>query len=129
MVVSKGKARFEFRHVDGGRHLIVDYPAFDGGRGLHADLYLASPADDRMVIATPFRGVPFVLLQPEDQLPAPLPGPCESGSTTSHFARKTRSAFSIGAGESGLTTTLVLGFCIRTGERRAVRIQHRLRLR
>ncbi|MFF9330746.1 DUF2804 family protein, partial [Streptomyces sp. NPDC014776] len=33
VVVSKGKARFEFRHVDGGRHLIVDYPAFDGGRG------------------------------------------------------------------------------------------------
>ena len=31
VVVSKGKARFEFRHVDGGRHLIVDYPAFDGG--------------------------------------------------------------------------------------------------
>ncbi len=54
VVVSKGKARFEFRHVDGGRHLIVDYPAFDGGRGLHADLILASPADDRMVIATPF---------------------------------------------------------------------------
>lgn len=54
VVVSKGKARFEFRHVDGGRHLIVDYPAFDGGRGLHADLFLVSPADDRMVIATPF---------------------------------------------------------------------------
>ncbi|MDV8069802.1 DUF2804 domain-containing protein [Rhodococcus sp. IEGM 1366] len=72
VVVSKGKARFEFRHVDGGRRLIVDYPAFDHGKGLHADLFLESPADDRIAIATPFPKAPrsFYYNQKVNCLPA-----------------------------------------------------------
>ncbi|MCJ0902294.1 DUF2804 domain-containing protein [Rhodococcus sp. ARC_M6] len=72
VVVSKGKARFEFRHVDGGRRVVVDYPAFDGGKGFSADLFLQSPADDRMVIATPFPKAPrsFYYNQKINCLPA-----------------------------------------------------------
>ncbi len=48
----------DFRHVPGGRRLLIDCPAFDGGpgggKGLKGDLFLEQPEMDRMVIATPF---------------------------------------------------------------------------
>lgn len=44
----------DFRHVDGGRRLILDCPAFEGGKGLAGEIFLAQPDMDRMTIATPF---------------------------------------------------------------------------
>lgn len=54
VVVHRGALRVEFRHETGRRRLIIDHPDFDAGRGLSGELLLESPADDRMVIATPF---------------------------------------------------------------------------
>ena len=51
-------ATLAFHHVPGGRVLLVDYPAFAGGRGLQGELFLAQPEMDRMVIATPFASAP-----------------------------------------------------------------------
>ena len=53
-------AKFDIRftHVANGRRVQVRAPDFDGGRGLEADLVLAQPRMDRMVIATPFAGAP-----------------------------------------------------------------------
>jgi hypothetical protein len=56
-IAHKGLA-LSFRHEPGGRRLSVDFPAFDGGRGLKGELRLAQPPMDRMVIATPFSGAP-----------------------------------------------------------------------
>lgn len=44
----------DFRHVQGGRRLILDCPSFDQGKGLGGEIFLAQPDMDRMVIATPF---------------------------------------------------------------------------
>jgi len=44
----------DFRHVPGGRRLLLDCPSFDGGAGLKGELVLEQPEMDRMVIATPF---------------------------------------------------------------------------
>lgn len=52
------KLKLAFRHANGGRKLSVDVPGFGKGRGLSGELYLAQPAMDRMVIATPFAGAP-----------------------------------------------------------------------
>lgn len=49
-----GKAHFAFRHVPGGRRLTVDFPDFDGGQPLTADVLLTDEPRDSMVIATPF---------------------------------------------------------------------------
>lgn len=75
VVVHRGGAlRVEFRHESrGGRRLIVDHPGFDGGRGLSGgELLLQQPADDRMVIATPFPRAPkaFYYNQKINCLPA-----------------------------------------------------------
>lgn len=52
---SKGGLSLEFRHINGGRHLIVDAPKFRDGAGLHADIVLTQPeGDDRMTIVTPY---------------------------------------------------------------------------
>jgi Domain of unknown function (DUF2804), N-terminal/Domain of unknown function (DUF2804), C-terminal len=48
----------DFRHVPGGRRLMLDCPSFDGGKGLSGELQLAQPEMDRMVIATPFEHNP-----------------------------------------------------------------------
>lgn len=48
----------DFRHEPGGRRLILDCPAFDGGKGLSGELFLEQPPMDRMVIATPFPNNP-----------------------------------------------------------------------
>lgn len=69
VVIDHKKMRIAFRHVDGGRVLSIDYPGFDGGRGLRGELSLAQPdmassgrsagsAPARMVIATPFPKAP-----------------------------------------------------------------------
>jgi hypothetical protein len=47
-----------FRHEPGGRRLTIDAPQFDGGCGLNGEIWLDQPADDRMVIATPFFNKP-----------------------------------------------------------------------
>lgn len=47
-----------FHHEPGGRRLVIDAPQFDDGRGLAGEIWLDQPADDRMVIATPFPGKP-----------------------------------------------------------------------
>ena len=52
-VTHKGM-RLDFRHVPGGRRLVLDCPSFDGGKGLRGELFLEQSAMDRMVIATPF---------------------------------------------------------------------------
>lgn len=58
VVVDHKKMRIAFRHSDEGRVLTVDYPGFDGGRGLRGELHLAQPSTDRMAIATPFPKAP-----------------------------------------------------------------------
>ncbi|PTR31205.1 uncharacterized protein DUF2804 [Rhodococcus sp. OK519] len=69
VVIDHKKMRIAFRHDDGGRVLSVDYPGFDGGRGLRGELRLSQPAvapsghsagsaPARMVIATPFPKAP-----------------------------------------------------------------------
>ena len=52
------KMDIAFRHVPGGRRLTLSYPGFGKGRGMEADLFLAQPPMDRMVIATPFANAP-----------------------------------------------------------------------
>lgn len=47
-----------YTHTPGGRRVRVGAPHFDKGRGLEADLFLAQPPMDRMVIATPFPAAP-----------------------------------------------------------------------
>ena len=54
VVIRRGGVRIEYRLESGGRRLIVDHPGFGGGRGLTGELLLTQPAEDRMVIATPF---------------------------------------------------------------------------
>lgn len=58
LVVSHGGLSLAFRHDGARRRLTVDHPAFDGGRGLTGELVLGPAPPDRMVIATPFQGVP-----------------------------------------------------------------------
>jgi hypothetical protein len=58
IVVEHGGAALAFHHVRGGRVLIVDYPAFGGGKGLKGEIFLSQPEMDRMVIATPFPDAP-----------------------------------------------------------------------
>lgn len=56
--VAHGRLEIRYTHVAGARRVEVRAPAFDKGRGLEADLLLAQPPMDRMVIATPFAGAP-----------------------------------------------------------------------
>lgn len=56
--VSSGGITLSFSHAPGGRVIAVSAPGFDRGRGLTGELFLAQPAMDRMVIATPFAGAP-----------------------------------------------------------------------
>jgi len=58
VVIDHAKMRIAFRHTTDGRVLTVDYPGFDGGRGLRGELRLAQSEMDRMVIATPFPKAP-----------------------------------------------------------------------
>lgn len=54
----RGKLHLSFQAQAGARVLSVDAPDFDHGRGLSGRFRLEQPADDRMVIATPFAGAP-----------------------------------------------------------------------
>jgi len=54
IAVSYKGMTLDFRHVPGGRRLILDCPSFDKKKGLSGELFLAQPEMDRMVIATPF---------------------------------------------------------------------------
>lgn len=56
--VAHGGLGISYAHEPGGRRVRVRAPGFDKGRGLEADLFLAQPSMDRMVIATPFAGAP-----------------------------------------------------------------------
>lgn len=47
-----------YRHTPGGRHLSIDCPGFMDGKGLKAEIELAQPPMDRMMIATPWRNAP-----------------------------------------------------------------------
>lgn len=49
-----GDVHLAFKVEYGARLLTVDAPGFDHGAGLSGELRLEQPADDRMVIATPF---------------------------------------------------------------------------
>lgn len=66
------KLAASFTHERGGRRLTIDAPAFDDGRGLKGEIWLDQPADDRMVIATPFAHKPtaFYYNQKINCLPA-----------------------------------------------------------
>lgn len=66
------KMELAFRHVSGGRVLIVNCPGFARGRGLSGEIYLAQPDMDRMAIATPFPKAPraFYYNQKINCLPA-----------------------------------------------------------
>ncbi|UPT63802.1 MAG: DUF2804 domain-containing protein [Hyphomonadaceae bacterium JAD_PAG50586_4] len=55
---SAGGVSLAYRHAPGGRTISIDAPGFDEGRGLKGELFLAQPAMDRMVIATPFPSAP-----------------------------------------------------------------------
>jgi hypothetical protein len=73
LAVSHGGLSLAVRHEDGGlRRLSVDYPAFDGGRGLSGELVLGPTPPDRMVVATPFPRAPraFYYNQKINCLPA-----------------------------------------------------------
>ncbi|WP_458682135.1 DUF2804 domain-containing protein [Prescottella equi] len=83
VVVEHKKMRIAFRHDAGARVLSIDYPGFDGGRGLRGELRLNRPdtassgrsagsAPARMVIATPFPKAPkaFYYNQKINCLPA-----------------------------------------------------------
>lgn len=54
----QGKLHLSFKLEPGARVLRVDAPDFDRGRGLSGQFRLEQPADDRMVIATPFANAP-----------------------------------------------------------------------
>lgn len=56
--VAHGKLALSYTHEQGGRRIRVRAPGFDKGAGLEADLFLAQPPMDRVVIATPFAGAP-----------------------------------------------------------------------
>jgi hypothetical protein len=72
IVQAHPRLKMPFRHETGGRRLTVDAPDFDGGRGLSGEIWLAQPAMDRMVIATPFAEEPraFYYNQKINCLPA-----------------------------------------------------------
>lgn len=52
------RIRLAFRHTPGGRHLSIACPGFMGGKGLEAEIELAQPPMDRMMIATPWADAP-----------------------------------------------------------------------
>lgn len=54
----RGDTHIAFRHEPGAQRLSFSAPGFDGGKGLAGEIRLERPADDRMVIATPFAGAP-----------------------------------------------------------------------
>lgn len=58
IAVAHGGLDIRYTHEAGGRRVRVRAPAFDKGHGLDADVFLAQPAMDRMVIATPFADAP-----------------------------------------------------------------------
>lgn len=53
-----GGVHLAFKVEQGARVLSFDAPGFDKGAGLSGELRLDQPADDRMVIATPFADAP-----------------------------------------------------------------------
>ncbi len=82
-----------FRHETGGRRLTVDFPGFAGGRGLKGELFLAQPAMDRMVIATPFPDAPRAFYYNQKINCMPASGEVTLGGETHRF--EPASAFGI----------------------------------
>ena len=52
------KLAMEFAHSPKGRVLRVNYPSFDGGKGLRCNILLSEEPDESMVIATPWDSDP-----------------------------------------------------------------------
>ena len=48
------KLALEFAHTEKGRVLRLNYPTFDGGKGIRANILLSDEPQDSMVIATPW---------------------------------------------------------------------------
>ncbi|MFR5876318.1 MAG: DUF2804 domain-containing protein, partial [Eubacterium sp.] len=49
-----GKLAIEYLHKDGGRIIRMNYPSFDGGKGIRCNIKLTDEPEDSMVIATPW---------------------------------------------------------------------------
>ncbi|RJX69192.1 DUF2804 domain-containing protein [Tsuneonella suprasediminis] len=58
IVQQQGDISIAFHHEPGGRRLTFSAPGFADGKGLSGEVWLDQPADDRMVIATPFADAP-----------------------------------------------------------------------
>lgn len=58
IVQEHARLKLAFRHTSGGRRLSIECPGFMDGQGLKAEIALAQPPMDRMMIATPWRGAP-----------------------------------------------------------------------
>ncbi len=79
------KISASFAHEPGGRRLTIDAPGFDGGRGLKGQFWLDQPADDRMVIATPFANKPTAFYYNQKINCLPARGEVVVGGVTHHF--------------------------------------------
>lgn len=64
-------ARLDFRVRPGGREVSVDWPAFDHGRGVHAEIQLACPDEhESMTIVIPIAGKRFYYNRKINCMPA-----------------------------------------------------------
>ncbi len=86
IVQTHDKMSIAYRHEAGGRRLTVDFPGFAGGRGLKGDLFLAQPAMDRMVVATPFSGAPTAFYYNQKINCLPAAGVVTVGGESHRFA-------------------------------------------
>ena len=58
VVVKNNQGSFSFIHEKEKRHLIVEYPKFDGEKSLRVNLVLEDEPQENIVIATPFKDKP-----------------------------------------------------------------------
>jgi len=54
VVFANKKLAIEFLHTEKGRVLKMNYPGFDGGKGIRCNILLSDEPDESMVIATPW---------------------------------------------------------------------------
>lgn len=76
----------DFRHVAGGRQLMLDCPSFDKGKGLRGELFLEQPPMDRMVVATPFSHNPNAFYYNQKINCMPATGKIVKGGQSFEFA-------------------------------------------
>lgn len=84
-----GGVELEFRLEHGARQLTFSAPGFDQGKGLSGQLLLQQPADDRMVIATPFADAPRAFYYNQKINCMPVSGEVVLGGEHIRFAPKT----------------------------------------